>query len=151
METKPEFKVVAWKDLHGIETLSWSWTRTATTAVFIHPNTKQSPPPRRWPRPQPRNRRRPRNECLPHLHRDFRRRRDRPHVRRFSKSAKSQTANRRTAMPRTSKQVLAEQQKQADAARERRAEPKLPAVNDATLPAAPDATRERLLNEVAPS
>src|SRR5262245_41724105 len=59
---------------------------------------------------------------------------------------------RRTSMPRTSKQVLTEQQKQADAERERKAAPtQLPAVNDAALPVASDATRERLLNEVAPS
>jgi hypothetical protein len=57
-------------------------------------------------------------------------------------------------MPRTSKQVLAEQQKQADDERARKAAPtQLPAVGKAALPAAADPhdLRQRLLNEVAPS
>jgi hypothetical protein len=57
-------------------------------------------------------------------------------------------------MPRTSKQVLAEQQKQADTERERKpASAQLPTVNKAALPATsdPDALRQRLLDDVAPS
>ena len=53
-------------------------------------------------------------------------------------------------MPRSSKQVLAEQAAQAD--RERNATPThLPAVSGTALPVAPDAARQHLLNEVAPS
>jgi hypothetical protein len=57
-------------------------------------------------------------------------------------------------MPRISKQVLAEQQKQADAERERKApSAQLPAVNKTALPttADPDTLRQRLLDDVAPS
>jgi hypothetical protein len=55
-------------------------------------------------------------------------------------------------MPRTSKQVLADQAKQADDDRARKAAPaQLPAVSEAALPATPDTARQRLLNEVAPS
>jgi hypothetical protein len=57
-------------------------------------------------------------------------------------------------MPRSSKQVLAEQQKQADDERARKATPtQLPATSKAALPTAtsPDDSRQRLLNDIAPS
>src|SRR5262245_17308816 len=63
-------------------------------------------------------------------------------------------ANRRTTMPRTSKQVLQEQQAQADREREHKAAPsQLPAVNEAALPTAsdPHALRQRLLDDIASS
>jgi hypothetical protein len=57
-------------------------------------------------------------------------------------------------MPRSTKQVLLEQQKQADDERARKAAPtQLPAVGKATLPATADPhdLRQRLLNDIAPS